>query len=239
MQRIEKANARFELGYWAIRGLAQPIRFLLAHAEVEISEVRFGINPDGSLIEDESPDWQDHKDALSLPFANLPYLIDLEHPDEIRMTQSNAIMRFLARRFDYYGDAAIDQDWIDLLQDEAYDFRNSIVDTAYTLDPDYEKAFEEFKSTSVPRYLNGFEYHLSNRKLQNCFVGSRISLVDFILYELIWQVRLMVAGAITVTNRPTLHSFLESFEKDPKIMAYMAGDDYIERPINSPWASFC
>lgn len=239
MQRIEKANARFELGYWAIRGLAQPIRFLLAHAEVEISEVRFGINPDGSLIEDESPDWQDHKDALSLPFANLPYLIDLERPDEIRLTQSNAIMRFLARRFNYYGGSVIEQTWIDLLQDEAYDFRNSIIETAYTLDPDYEKAFEEFKSTSVPRYLNGFEYHLSNRKLQNCFVGSRISLVDFILYELIWQVRLMVAGAITVTNRPTLHSFLESFEKDPKIMAYMAGDDYIERPINSPWASFC
>ena len=239
MQRIEKANARFELGYWAIRGLAQPIRFLLAHAEVEISEVRFGINQDGSLIEDESPDWQDHKDALSLPFANLPYLIDLERPDEIRLTQSNAIMRFLARRFNYYGGSVIEQTWIDLLQDEAYDFRNSIIETAYTLDPDYEKAFEEFKSTSVPRYLNGFEYHLSNRKLQNCFVGSRISLVDFILYELIWQVRLMVAGAITVTNRPTLHSFLESFEKDPKIMAYMAGDDYIERPINSPWASFC
>ena len=239
MQRIENANARFELGYWAIRGLAQPIRFLLAHAEVEISEVRFGINQDGSLIEDESPDWQDHKDALSLPFANLPYLIDLERPDQIRLTQSNTIMRFLARRFNYYGDSVLEQTWIDLLQDEAYDFRNLIIEAAYTLDPDYEKAFEEFKLTSVPRYLNGFEYHLSNRKLQNCFVGSRISLVDFILYELIWQVRLMVAGSITVTNRPTLHSFLESFEKIPQIAAYRAGDDYIDRPINSPWASFC
>lgn len=239
MQRIENANARFELGYWAIRGLAQPIRFLLAHAMVEISEVRFGINQDGSLIEDESPDWQDHKDALSLPFANLPYLIDLERPDEIRLTQSNAIMRFLARRFNYYGDSVLEQTWIDLLQDEAYDFRNLIVETAYTLDPDYGQAFEEFKSTSVPRYLNGFEYHLSNRKLQSCFVGSRISLVDFILYELIWQVRLMVPGSITVTNRPTLHSFLESFEKISQITAYMAGDDYIDRPINSPWASFC
>ena len=239
MQRIENANARFELGYWAIRGLAQPIRFLLAHAEVEISEVRFGINQDGSLIEDESPDWQDHKDALSLPFANLPYLIDLERPDQIRLTQSNTIMRFLARRFNYYGDSVLEQTWIDLLQDEAYDFRNLIIEAAYTLDPDYERAFEGFKLTSVPRYLNGFEYHLSNRKLQNCFVGSRISLVDFILYELIWQVRLMVAGSITVTNRPTLHSFLESFEKIPQITAYRAGDDYIDRPINSPWASFC
>jgi len=239
VQRIENANAIFELGYWAIRGLAQPIRLLLSHAGVEISEVRFGINQDGSLIEDESPDWQDQKDALSLPFPNVPYLIDLERPDEIRLTQSNTIMRFLARRYDYYGDSVTDQTWIDLLQDEAYDFRNSIVETAYTLGPDYEKAFEEFKAASVPRYLDSFEYHLSNRKLQTCFVGNRISLVDFIFYELIWQVRLMLPGSITVTNRPTLGAFLESFEKMPRIAAYMAGDDYIERPINSPWASFC
>ena len=239
MQRLENANARFELGYWAIRGLAQPIRFLLAYAGVEILEVRFGINQDGSLIEDESPDWQDHKDTLSLPFANLPYLIDLEHPDGIRMTQSNAIMRFLARRFDYYGDTVIDRTWIDLLQDEAYDFRNLIIETAYTLGPEYKKTFAEFKSTSVPRYLDRFEKYLLDRRVHTHFVGTRLSLVDFILYELIWQVQLMVPESITVNNRPTLRSFLESFEMIPQITAYMAGDDYIERPINSPWASFC
>ena len=131
VQRIEQADAEFELGYWAIRGLGQPIRFLLAHAEVAFSEVRLGVNQDGSIIADESRDWATHKGTLSVPFPNLPYLIDSSGPAEVQLTQSNAVMRYLARRFGYYGDTASDQICIDVLQDEAYDLRNSIVKAVY------------------------------------------------------------------------------------------------------------
>ena len=238
VQRIEQAGAEFELGYWAIRGLGQPIRFLLAHAEVAFSEVRLGVNQDGSIVADGSHDWATHKDTLSVPFPNLPYLIDSSGPAEVRLTQSNAIMRYLARRFDYYGDTASDQICIDVLQDEAYDLRNSIVKTVYTLGAEYEAAFDEFTSTAVPRYLDGFESYLSNREIHTHFVGTRISLVDFILYELIWQVSIMVPGSVTDTHRPSLQRFIEAFPKIPQITAYMARSDYIDRPINMPWASF-
>jgi len=215
VQRIEQAGAEFELGYWAIRGLGQPIRFLLAHAEVAFSEVRLGVNQDGSIVADESHDWATHKDTLSVPFPNLPYLIDSSGPAEVQLTQSNAVMRYLARRFDYYGDTASDQICIDVLQDEAYDLRNSIVKTVYTLGAEYEAAFDEFTSTAVPRYLDGFESYLSNRGIHTHFVGTRISLVDFILYELIWQVSVMVPGSVTDTDRPNLQRFIEEFEKIP------------------------
>ena len=238
VQRIEQAGAEFELGYWAIRGLGQPIRFLLAHAEVAFSEVRLGVNQDGSIVADESHDWATHKDTLSVPFPNLPYLIDSSGPAEVQLTQSNAVMRYLARRFDYYGDTASDQICIDVLQDEAYDLRNSIVETVYTLGAEYEAAFDEFTSTAVPRYLDGFESYLSNRGIHTHFVGTRISLVDFILYELIWQVSIMVPGSVTDTHRPSLRRFIEKFAKIPQIAAYMARSDYIDRPINMPWASF-
>ena len=238
VQRIEQAGAEFELGYWAIRGLGQPIRFLLAHAEVAFSEVRLGVNQDGSIVADGSHDWATHKDTLSVPFPNLPYLIDSSGPAEVRLTQSNAVMRYLARRFDYCGDTASDQICIDVLQDEAYDLRNSIVETVYTLGAEYEAAFDEFTSTAVPRYLDGFESYLSNRGIHTHFVGARISLVDFILYELIWQVSIMVLGSVTDTHRPSLQRFIEAFAKIPQIAAYMARSDYIDRPINMPWASF-
>ena len=238
VQRIEKTNAKFELGYWAIRGLGQPIRFLLAHAEAAFSEIRFGVNHDGSIAEDEAQDWATHKDTLSLPFPNLPYLIDSSGPNEVRMTQSNAIMRYLARRFDYCGDTTSDLICIDILQDEAYDFRNAIISTAYTLGPEYQAAFNEFTSTAVPRYLDGFENYLSNRGIHTHFVGSRISLVDFILYELIWQVSIMVPGSVTNIHRVSLWTFIEVFAKIPQIATYMASSDYIDRPINSVWASF-
>ena len=237
-KRVNQVGTELELGYWAIRGLGQPIRFLLAHAEVAFSEVRLGVNQDGSGVADESHDWEAHKGTLSMPFPNLPYLIDSSGPTKVQLTQSNAVMRYLARRFDYYGDTESDQIWIDILQDEAYDFRNLIISTAYTLGTEYQVAFNEFTSTAVPRYLDGFENYLSNRGIHTHFVGSRISLVDFILYELIWQVSIMVPGSVTNIHRVSLWAFIEMFEKIPQIATYMASSDYIDRPINSPWASF-
>ena len=35
-----------------------------------------------------------------------------------------------------------------------------------------------------------------------------------------------------------LQKFIDAFEKNPQIVAYMARSDYIDRPINSTWASF-
>ena len=61
VQKIIDTNAKFELGYWAIRGLAQPIRLLLAYVKEPVTEIRLGINQDGSLIDNEDTDWEAHK----------------------------------------------------------------------------------------------------------------------------------------------------------------------------------
>jgi glutathione S-transferase len=238
VQRIDTPQAELELGYWAIRGLAQPIRFLLAYAKAPFSEVRIGVSQNGSLIADESTDWESHKHSLGVAFPNLPYLIDKSGPTEVRLTQSNAVLRYLARRFDFYGDSEAEQITIDVLQDEAYDFRNHIVKAAYTLGDGYPAAFAEFAGTAMPRYLDGFESYLAKRENSSHFVGKRTSLADFVLYELIWQASIMVPGSVSQSNRPTLFAFIETFAKHPAIAAYMASADYIERPVNSVWASF-
>ena len=237
-QYIERAGSQFTLGYWAIRGLAQPIRFLLADAEVAFSEVRLGANQDGSLVDDEAADWETHRETLGVAFPNLPYLIDASGSPEVRLTQSNAVLRYLARRFDLYGDDEADRIAIDVLQEEAYDFRNKIVQAAYTMGDAYKAAFEEFQTIAIPRHLDGLERYLAGRDTTAHFVGSRRSLVDFVLYELLWQARLMVPGSITASHRPALFAFIETFAADPKIAAYLQSEHYIERPINSPWASF-
>src|SRR5262245_58613018 len=144
-QRIEQKGAKIELGYWAIRGLAQPIRLLLAFAEVPFSETRFGLNADGSGAPDQSEDWQPVKAKMTVPFPNLPYLIDSRGEKPVQVTQSNSVMRYLARSFDLYGDNESERVSIDVLQDEAYDFRNQIVKTAYTpRGAGFEQALAEF-----------------------------------------------------------------------------------------------
>jgi glutathione S-transferase len=240
VQKLVQKNAEITLGYWGIRGLGQPIRFLLVSADVPFSEVRLGVLQDGTILHEnkEGEDWSSVRSKLDMPFPNLPYLIDTSGASPVSLSQSNAILRYLARRFDFYGDSETDRIEIDILQEQAYDFRNDIVDTAYTLGEGYAAAFEHFSNNTLPQYLDGFENYLTNHDHGNYFVGSRLSLVDFVLYELFWQMTLMVPSSITVTSRPTLFAFIIGFEKDPKIANYMQSQNYIEHPINSPWASF-
>ena len=239
-QYVKSKKAKIELGYWAIRGLGQPIRFLMVYADVEFSETRLGIESDGRVMsrEEEAEDWSMIKEKLDMPFPNLPFLIDRSGAEVVQITQSNAVLRYLARRFDLYGDNELDRIEIDVIQEEAYDLRNKIVKAAYTLGEDYKTAFNEFQETAVPRHLDSLEKHLSKRSNKTCFVGSRISLVDFVLYELIWQVSLMVPGSVSSITHPLLANYIDDFSKLPKIAAYMKSQYYIERPINSPWASF-
>jgi len=93
-------------------------------------------------------------------------------------------------------------------------------------------------TNTLPHYLDSFEAYLAGRDNKNFFVGSRLSLVDFVLYELFWQMTLMVPNSITESNRPTLFAFIKAFEKEPRIANYLQSENYIEHPINSPWASF-
>ncbi len=241
VQKIVVDDAEFELGYWAIRGLGQPIRFLLSYVNVAFSEVRVGAFPDGSLIpdrSDEALDWELHRKTLDLPFPNLPYLIVVTESRNMHLTQSNAILRFLGRRFDLYGDNEQDRINIDVLQDEAYDYRNWIIETTYVEKSEYQKSLSDFMTTAVPRYIDRFENHLQTNANTTHFVGDRISLVDFVLYELIWQTSLMVRDAISDSNHPALNEFIQSFARIPQIATYMSRRNYIERPINSTWTAF-
>lgn len=239
-QKLIRQNADFTLGYWGIRGLGQPIRAMLACAGVPFSEIRLGVLPDGTLMDKdaEEEDWATVRSTLESPFPNLPFLIHTSAGASITLTQSNTILRYLARQLDFYGDSERERTEIDQLQDQAYDFRNEIVQTAYTLGEGYADVFEHFVNQTLPRYLDGFERYLAMREVQKCFVGSRLSLVDFVLYELLWQMTKMVPGSISDSSRPALLGFIKAFESIPEMVAYREGENYIEHPINSPWASF-
>lgn len=122
VQKLIEKNAEITLGYWGIRGLGQPIRFLLVAADVPFSEVRLGVLQDGTILHEnqEGEDWSSVRSKLDMPFPNLPYLIDTSGASPVRLSQSNAILRYLARRFDFYGDSETDRielDWLYMLSE--------------------------------------------------------------------------------------------------------------------------
>ena len=95
--------------------LAQPIRLLLEYAGADYKDVQYACGPAPKF--DLSP-WLNVKNTLGLDYPNLPYLID----GHIKITQSNAILRYLGRKFDLDGKAEEDRVQVDIMLDNAMDF---------------------------------------------------------------------------------------------------------------------
>lgn len=73
------------LGYWGIRGIVQPIRFLLAYLGVKYTDKRY-ISGEEWFNKD--------KLNLGLTFPNIPYYID----NDIQLTESSAIPIYLIKK---------------------------------------------------------------------------------------------------------------------------------------------
>ncbi|CAG0886732.1 unnamed protein product [Cyprideis torosa] len=122
------------LAYWDIRGLAQPIRLLLHYTETEFEDKYYVCGPAPTY---DKSCWFSVKDSLGLDFPNLPYYIE----GDIKITQSNAIMRFVARKGENLeGKTPKEKVRVDMLENESMDFRNGFVRLCY-MSKDYHRVF--------------------------------------------------------------------------------------------------
>ena len=107
-----------ELGYWAIRGIAQPIRLSLEYAGKSFrlkqhertttnwnkqknwsiganwKDRLFHQGPPPEFSRESGLKWK-RENADDLDFPNLPFLID----GDVKLTQSRAILRYVGRKF--------------------------------------------------------------------------------------------------------------------------------------------
>ncbi|ESO90540.1 hypothetical protein LOTGIDRAFT_233779 [Lottia gigantea] len=212
-----------KLGYWKIRGLAQPIRFLLNYVGEEFEDVQYeqGEAPGYSVEE-----WTKVKYTLGLDFPNLPYYID----GNVSMTQSNTILRYIGGKHDLLGKTVKEKVACDMMTENAMDFRNGVVRLVYN--PDYKKLVGDYFK-NLPDTLTKFENYLGSKPW---FAGDKITICDFPMYELLDQQRIMSPGCLD--KFPKLCSFLNRFEAEPKNKAYMSGPNFIKRPINNKSAGF-
>eukprot|EP00735_Rhodelphis_limneticus_P002260 TRINITY_DN13066_c0_g1::TRINITY_DN13066_c0_g1_i1::g.10698::m.10698 TRINITY_DN13066_c0_g1::TRINITY_DN13066_c0_g1_i1::g.10698 ORF type:complete len:250 (-),score=91.88,sp/P48774/GSTM5_MOUSE/52.51/3e-79,GST_N/PF02798.15/2.1e-17,GST_C/PF00043.20/1.6e-13,GST_C/PF00043.20/4.3e+03,GST_C_2/PF13410.1/3.3e-08,GST_C_3/PF14497.1/2e-07,GST_N_3/PF13417.1/0.00016,GST_N_2/PF13409.1/0.031 TRINITY_DN13066_c0_g1_i1:151-861(-) len=212
-----------ELGYWDIRGLAQPIRLLLAYTGVEYRNILYTC---GNPPDYDRSSWFNVKEKLGFDFPNLPYLID----DEVKLTQSNAILRYLGRKFGLEGGTEAEKQRIDLIAEESMDFRNSIVRLCYN--PSFDELFSEWMQQTVGR-LHRFEAFLGDSLW---FAGDKLTWVDFIMYELLDQSRIMVPDILQ--DFPKLAAYLQRFEEIPEIKEYMQSARFMRFPLNNKTAKF-
>ncbi|XP_076053438.1 glutathione S-transferase Mu 3-like [Oratosquilla oratoria] len=211
------------LAYWDIRGLAQPIRLLLEYTGTDFEDKFYKCGP--------APDfdkscWFDIKFSLDLDFPNLPYYID----GKIKVTQSNAIMRYIARKHDMCGKTEEEKVRVDVLENQTMDFRNELVRLSYN--PKFDELKDPYLK-KLPSTLKLFSEYLGDRKW---FAGDNITFPDFIMYELLDQHLLLAPGCLKEFQK--LQDFLKRFEALDKIKKYMASDRFMKAPLNNKMAKF-
>jgi glutathione S-transferase len=85
---------------------------------------------DEGYVQGPNSGWQEKKFKMDLEFPNLPYFID----GNLRLTQSNAILRHLGRVNNLYGVNANESSTIDMLIDTAGEMKMGLAMISYKPD---------------------------------------------------------------------------------------------------------
>ncbi|KAJ8017230.1 hypothetical protein DPEC_G00015650 [Dallia pectoralis] len=211
-----------KLVYWDIRGLAQPIRLLLEYTGTKYEDQLYAC---GEAPHYDKSCWFDEKKKLNMDFPNLPYLIDGDR----KIVQSNAILRYIARQHNLCGETEDEKIRVDILENQAMDFRNGFVMMCYT---DFEKMKPGY-TERLPETLKQFSDFLGTRMF---FAGDKVSFVDFIMYELLDQH--LMFDSKCLDNFKNLKDFVGRVEALEKIAAYMKTSRYIKTPVNNKMAKW-
>ncbi|NXQ64501.1 GSTM2 transferase, partial [Anthoscopus minutus] len=172
-------------------------------------------------------DWTNEKEKLGLDFPNLPYLID----GPTKLTQSNAILRYIARKHNMCGETEEEKQRVDLLENQLMDFGMSFARLCYS--PDFEKLKPAYLE-QLPKKLQELSRFLGSRPW---FAGQKLTFVDFLAYDMLDQHCMFVPECPELKGN--LAQFLQRFEALDKISAYMRSGRFMKTPIFWRTAKWC
>ncbi|NWH97839.1 GSTM3 transferase, partial [Tichodroma muraria] len=237
------------LGYWDIRGLAHAIRLLLEYTETPYEDKLYSC---GEAPDYDKSQWINEKEKLGLDFPNLPYLID----GPTKLTQSNAILRYIARKHSMCGETEEEILRVDMLENQIMDFRMSLVMVCYN--PDFEKLKPGYLE-QLPGKLKLFSNFLGDRKW---FAGEKVlpgllrvlrglgrgfvltvsprcpqlTFVDFLMFDVLEQNRIFEPKCLEPFKN--LKDFMDRFGALEKVAAYMKSSRFQKMPINNKMAKW-
>ena len=211
------------LGYWDIRGLAEPARMMMEYLDIPFDDKRYVC---GDAPDYDRSCWLDVKPTMGLDFPNLPYFID----GETKLTESGAIFRHIARmKPGLLPSSPEEEDRCSMLEGVINDFRRDFVTVCYR--PGYETNRAAFFDDTFPRKVQNFNNYLKGKTWA---AGSNLTFIDFPLAEILDHVRLMQPGCYD--KYENVSEYLEKFFKLEKIAAYRQSGRFKKYPVNNKMA---
>ncbi|CAL8088609.1 unnamed protein product [Orchesella dallaii] len=212
------------LAYWDIRGLAQPIRLLLEYTGTEWEDKLYACGPAPTF---DKTCWFGIKESLGLDFPNLPYLID----GDVKLSQTNAILRYVARKNGLLGNDDTEAMRADLVAAEWADFNAPFVSMCYS--PDFETKKPVYLSEVLPVKLKRFSAFLGDNLY---FAGKNITFADFLMYEALDEHKVLEPTCLK--SYKNLEDFVDRIENLDRIKEYLKSGRFIKYPLNNKMASF-
>nr|CDS31521.1 glutathione S transferase mu 2 [Hymenolepis microstoma] len=202
------------LGYWDIRGLAEPIRLLLRYLGADFQEKLYHPGPAPDF---DSNEWLEEKFKLGLEFPNLPYYID----GDFKLTQSAAILEYIADTHNMIPSCKKQRAVLHMLFNTSFDLVMKFGIICYS--PDFDNLRGSFLK-SLPDSLRTFEEYLGDK---TWLTGDKINYPDFSLCELLNELEKFEPSCLS--EFPKLKAYLTRFENLPELKEYIFSEEFKKR----------
>ncbi|ENN72265.1 hypothetical protein YQE_11126, partial [Dendroctonus ponderosae] len=208
--RMTDDNHQYKLLYFDLPGKAEHIRYIFAYAGVEYEDERI-----------QKDKWPEIK--KSTPYGKVPVL----EIDGQQVAQSNAIARYLARKFGLVGQTEWEALQCDVLVDTLGDLQAAVMQIMKEPDPiKREEIRARVTKEELPFYLSKFEKIVQENG--GFSVGSDITWSDLVFAVLLDQFESMY-GKTALNGYPSLKGLKDKVHNIPGIKSYLE-----KRPPKSP-----
>ena len=236
------------VGYWSTKGLGAVCRMVVLYSGHTLKTKNYKLQPvlnENNLSYDGS-EWHE-KDKIELKkrnsLINLPYIeLNNSQGDPILISQSNACLTYLGRKFEMFGSNEVDISKCEQLLLETNDLRSLITSFAYThfKNKDLEKlaaneVFSKVFQNNNAGKIQKFENWLNNKddKTNHFLINNKITIPDFNLFDILdfYIEFLKYYNFVNVKNNnknifnelgyPSISKFYNHFIELPKMHKYL------------------
>lgn len=195
------------LRYFETRGRAELIRLVLEEAGVAYDDTRMSWDQ-----------WTAEKPNTDrYAFAQMPQLTI----DNTDLVQSGAIVRYLARKYNLYGEGNKQQTQVDVVFGGFEDLRTKYNGLVY--DKDFAAKRADFESKVLPVWLPHFERLLTKAGGQ-FFAANKLTIADLEAFDVLLPIWQLSPSAFTAY--PALTAFVKAIAARPNLNAYLKSDRF-------------
>ncbi|CAA9990417.1 glutathione S-transferase, putative [Plasmodium knowlesi strain H] len=192
------------LYYFDARGKAELIRLIFAYLGIKYTDKRFGEKGDAFI------EFKNFKKEKKTPFEQVPIL----EMDNIIFAQSQAIVRYLSKKYKIGGDTDLDEFYADMIfcgvQDIHYKFNNTNL---------FKQNETTFLNEELPKWSGYFENILKKNKC-HYFVGDNLTYADLAVFNLYDDIETKYPNSLK--NFPLLKAHNEFISNLPNIKNYIS-----------------